>query len=179
MASQTATTAATPFLTPIERPKGIFLKMGYAYSRKQFGKVFSPLSVFCARMPAPFTRFYGKIGSLDKQLKLPPDTVKLLREQVATVNGCLYCADANRLTALTKSTSDLSKLLDELHTYDTSPLFTPKLRAALDYASELARDKRVSPTTFDALSAHYDGREICDIVWLLRASTSTTSTTSA
>jgi AhpD family alkylhydroperoxidase len=168
MASQsTAATATKPFLSPIDRPKGVFLKMGYAYSRREYGKVFSPLSVFCARMPTAFTRFYGKISGLDKKLRLPQSTVKLLREQVATVNGCLYCIDANKAAVLTKSEQSLCELLEELHRYDTSPLFTPELRAALDYATELARDKRVSPSTFAALSRHYDEREICDIVWIV------------
>jgi AhpD family alkylhydroperoxidase len=168
MASQsTAASATTPFLSPVARPKGLFLKMGYAYSRREYGKVFSPLSVFCARMPTAFTRFYGKISGLDKKLRLPQSTVKLLREQVATVNGCLYCIDANKAAVLTKSEQNLPELLEELHRYDTSPLFTPKLRAALDYATELARDKGVSPSTFAALSAHYDEREICDIVWVV------------
>jgi AhpD family alkylhydroperoxidase len=168
MASQsTAATATTPFLSPVDRPKGLFLKMGYAYSRREYGKVFSPLSVFCARMPTAFTRFYGKISGLDNKLRLTQSTVKLLREQVATVNGCLYCIDANKAAVLTKSEENLSELLEELHRYDTSPLFTPELRAALDYATELARDKRVSPSTFAALSWHYDEREICDIVWIV------------
>jgi alkylhydroperoxidase family enzyme len=51
--------------------------------------------------------------------------------------------------------------------YSTSPLFTEAERAALDYAAELTRDKKVSQTTFDRLAAHYSEREICEIVWLV------------
>jgi alkylhydroperoxidase family enzyme len=167
-----STTGAAPgstesFLRPIEKPKGLFLKMGYAYSRREFGKVFSPLSVFCARMPSAFTRFYGKVGSLDKKLQIPQDTVKLLREQVASINGCLYCMDSNRFAALEKADNDLSALVQALPEYRTSSLFSPQLTAALDYATELARDKIVSPATFAALSAHYTERQICDIVWVV------------
>jgi alkylhydroperoxidase family enzyme len=168
MASQTAAPgAASSFLRPIEKPKGLFLKMGYAYSRREFGNVFSPLSVFCARMPSAFTRFYGKVGGLDKKLEIPQDTVKLLREQVATVNGCRYCMDANRFAAVNKSVDDLAPLLQELSDYNASPLFSPKLRAALDYATELAGEKAVEPATFEKLTAHYSEREICDIVWVI------------
>jgi alkylhydroperoxidase family enzyme len=167
-----STTDAAPgstesFLRPIEKPKGLFLKMGYAYSRREFGKVFSPLSVFCARMPSAFTRFYGKIGSLDKKLQIPQDTVKLLREQVASVNGCLYCIDANKFAAIEKADHDLSKLVQALPEYGANPLFSPQLKVALDYATELARDKVVSPATFAALSGHYSERQICDIVWVV------------
>src|SRR5436190_240858 len=109
--TSTAPGSTQSFLRPIEKPKGLFLKMGYAYSRREFGSVFSPLSVFCARMPSAFTRFYGKIGSLDKKLEISQDTVKLIREQVATVNGCLYCMDANKFAAIHKADGDLSELL--------------------------------------------------------------------
>lgn len=168
MASQTAAPgASSSFLRPIEKPKGLFLKMGYAYSRREFGNVFSPLSVFCARMPSAFTRFYGKVGSLDKKLEITQDTVKLLREQVATVNGCSYCMDANRFAAVNKSDGDLAPLLQELPGYRTSPSFSPKLRAALDYASELAGERSVTHATFEKLATHYSEREICDIVWVI------------
>jgi len=159
--------ASTPFLQPVEKPRGLFLKMGYAYSKRQFGKVFSPLSVFCARMPTAFTRFYGKIGSLDKKLQIPQSTVKLLREQVATVNGCHFCMDSNKAGILKEAGQELAKLVDELPRYDTSPVFSARQRAALDYATELAREKSVSHITFAELSKHYDEREICDIVWVV------------
>jgi AhpD family alkylhydroperoxidase len=155
------------FLAPVEHPRGVFLRMGYAYSRRQFGKVFSPLSIFCARMPAAFTRFYGKIGSLDKRLELDQDTVKLLRGQVASVNGCMYCVDANRYAALTKAAGDLGPLIDKLPGYASSELFSPARKAALSYASELAATKTVSREAFEALREHYSEREVCDIVWVI------------
>ena len=63
----------TPLLPPIEKPAHPMLKLGYLFTRKQFGTVPGPLSVFCARMPFPFTRFYGNLSKLDKKLSLPAD----------------------------------------------------------------------------------------------------------
>jgi alkylhydroperoxidase family enzyme len=163
----TSPETSTPFLQPVEKPKGLMLKMGYAYSKRQYGKIFSPLSVFCARMPSTFTRFYGKIGSLDKKLALPQHTVKLLREQVAIVNGCSFCMDSNKAGVLAANDVELTALIEELPRYQTSPLFSPGRRAALDYATELASEKGVSHATFAELSKHYDEREICDIVWVV------------
>ena len=40
------------YLAPVDKPKGPMLKMGYWYTRRQFGKVPGPLSVFCARLPS-------------------------------------------------------------------------------------------------------------------------------
>ena len=41
-------------LPPIERPRGLMMKLVYAITRHQYGKVLTPLKVFAARMPLPF-----------------------------------------------------------------------------------------------------------------------------
>jgi hypothetical protein len=56
---------------------------------------------------------------------------------------------------------------DALEQYSTSPLFTDEERAALDYVTELTKDKRVKPDTFARMSGHYSERAICEIVWLV------------
>jgi hypoxanthine-guanine phosphoribosyltransferase len=54
-----------------------------------------------------------------------------------------------------------------LEHYKTSPLVTKAERAALDYATELTRNKKVDPDTFAAMARFYSEREICEIVWLV------------
>ena len=71
------------FLPPIEKPQGLIMKLAYYFTRRQFGKVLTPLKVHSARLPPAFGLFYAKIGKLDKKLTLPPETVLLIREQVA------------------------------------------------------------------------------------------------
>lgn len=151
------------YLPPIENPKGLFWKAGYFFMRRKFGKVMTPASVFSVRMPTAFTMFYGK---LDKKLEIPRGTAVLIREQVATVNQCLFCMDATRAALLEKSDEHEDKFR-ALAQYRTSPLFTEGQRAALDYATELTTEKAVSRETFDRLARHYSEREICDIVWLI------------
>jgi len=56
---------------------------------------------------------------------------------------------------------------DALDEYKTSPLFSDAERAALDYATELTRDKQVSQGTFNRLAGYYSERGICEIVWLV------------
>jgi alkylhydroperoxidase family enzyme len=48
-----------------------------------------------------------------------------------------------------------------------SPLFNDPERAALDYVTELTKDKKVNPETFARMSRYYSEREICEIVWLV------------
>ena len=154
------------YLPPIERPRGLFLKLLYFFMRRQFGKVATPIAVFSARMPLGFLTFYGKLPRLDKKLALPPRTAALVRERVASLNTCLFCMDATRWYAMKNSPEEIARF-DALREYRTSPLFSEAERAALDYATELTSSKAVDPATFARLSRHYSDREICGIVWLV------------
>lgn len=156
----------TPLLSPVDKPRHPMLKLGYRVTRKQFGTVPGPLSVFCARMPFAFTGFFGKVSKLDKKLTLPADTALLIRQQVARCNVCAFCIDANRWAAIKESAANEAKF-DALDEYHSSPLFTAAERAALDYATEVTTEKAVSGDTFAALAEHYGEREICEIVWLV------------
>jgi hypothetical protein len=64
------------FLPPIEKPKGLMAKLAYYFTRRQFGKVLTPLKVHSARLPPAFGLFYAKVNKLDKKLLLPPGTVR-------------------------------------------------------------------------------------------------------
>lgn len=154
------------YLPPVEKPSALFIKLGYFFSRRKFGRVFTPLSVFNRRMPSAFAFFYMKIPKLDKKLSLSHNTAQLIRQWVASVNGCLFCMDAGRYAALRKSMNNEAKF-DALQQYGTSPLFTDAERAALDYVTELTRDRKVNRDTFDRMARHYSEREICEIVWIV------------
>ena len=153
------------FLPPIEQPKGLMMKLAYYFTRRQFGKVLTPLKVHSARLPVAFGLFYGKISKLDKKLLLPPETAMLIREQVAHINVCLFCIDIGRMFTIRASMNQAK--FDALEEYRTSSLFTEAERAALDYVTELTKDKKVTPNTFATLSRYYSERAICEIVWLV------------
>ena len=153
------------FLSPIEEPQGLMMKLAYYFSRRQFGKVLTPLKVHSARLPFAFGLFYGKVGQLDKKLTLPPELVMLIREQVARINVCLFCMDIGRSFTIKASMNEAK--FDALEQYRTSELFTDAERAALDYVTELTKEKKVDPATFSRMSHHYSEREICEIVWLV------------
>src|SRR5438874_8082099 len=110
------------FLPAIEEPKGLLMKLAYYFTRRQFGKVLTPLKVHSARLPTAFGLFYTKIGKLDKKLQLPQETVLLIREQVARINICLFCMDIGRSFTIKASMNEAN--LDALEEYRTSTLFT-------------------------------------------------------
>ena len=89
----------------------------------------------------------------------------LIREQVARLNVCLFCMDIGRSFTIKASMNEAK--FDALEQYRASPLFSDAERAALDYVTELTKDKRVEPDTFARLSRHYSEREVCEIVWLV------------
>ncbi|NJO40277.1 MAG: carboxymuconolactone decarboxylase family protein [Cyanobacteria bacterium RU_5_0] len=153
------------FLPPIEKPQGLMMTLIYAMTRRQFGKVLTPLKVAYARMPLGFGRFASKISQLDQELLLPFETVVLIREQVARINHCLFCIDIARSITIKESMNQAK--FDALEQYCTSPLFTDAERAALDYVTELTKDKKVNPNTFSRMAGYYSDRAICEIVWLV------------
>jgi alkylhydroperoxidase family enzyme len=153
------------FLPPIENPTAPIMKMVYGISKRQFGKVMTPLKVFAARMPLGFGMFYGKIGKLDKKLDLPQETQMLVRERVARLNVCLFCIDIGRWFTI-KAHLNQAKF-DALNDYASSPLFSEAERAVLNYVTELTRNKQVSEETFARLRKYYSERAVCEIVWLV------------
>jgi len=153
------------FLAPIEHPQNMMMKMVYSMSRKQFGKVPTPLKVFAARLPLAFGKFVGQVSQLDKKLTLPKETAMLVRERVAQLNVCLFCIDIGRSFVIKASMNEAK--FDALEDYATSPLFSDAERALLDYVTELTRDKAVKPETFARLANYYSERAICEIVWLV------------
>lgn len=153
------------FLAPIERPDSLVMRLVYYFTEKQFGKVLTPLKVFGARMPLAFGKWQGQIAQLDKKLTLPAEAIMLVREQVAHLNVCLFCIDIGRSMVI-RGALDEAKF-DALAEYITSPLFSDRDRAILDYVTALTRDKKVDTATFDRLGQYCTEREICEIVYLV------------
>lgn len=153
------------FLPPIENPKGLAKKLAYYFTRREFGKVLTPVKVHSARLPSAFGLFYARVGKLDKKLQLPRETIFLVRELVARINVCLFCMDIGR--AFTIKASMNQAKFDALEQYRTSPLFSDAERAALDYVMELTKYKKVNPDTFARMARYYSERAICEIVWLV------------
>ncbi len=153
------------FFAPIEQPKGLMMKLAYYFTRKQFGKVLTPLKVHSARLPSAFGMFYGKVSQLDKKMQLPKETIMLIREQVARINICLFCIDAGRQAAIKASMNEAK--FDALDRYSTSPLFNEAERALLDYVTELTAQKKANRASFERMAQHYTEREVCEIVYIV------------
>ena len=159
------------FLPAVEKPRGLVMKLVYAMTRRQFGKVLTPLKVFCARLPVAFGQFYGKISALDKKLRLPPETVMLIREQVAQTNVCLFCIDIGRYFTI-KTPMNQAKF-DALGQYRTSSLLAMQNARHWTMWRSLPRIKKWSRKRFLAWPAITLNVRSVRSSGLLQASTST------
>ncbi len=154
-----------PFLAPVEEPADPAMRQVYANQEARFGKVLTLAKVLHARMPVAFAQYFGNAFVLDRQLVLPPETALLIRERVARMNVCLFCIDSIRAAVIRASMNQAK--FDALEEYGSNPLFTAAERAALDYTTQLTREKRIDPSKFDRLAEYFSDREICDIVYLV------------
>lgn len=153
------------FLMPIEKPNGLLMKLVYYFTKKQFGKVMTPVKIVSARMPLAFGIWGGKMYRLDKRLVLPKEMIFIIRHQVARINICSFCMDIGRYKAMKEWMNE--EKFNAINEYNASPLYSDAERAALDYVTELTKEKNVNPQTFSRMRAYYSEREICDIVYLV------------
>ncbi|MFT4571396.1 MAG: AhpD family alkylhydroperoxidase [Hyphomicrobiaceae bacterium] len=152
-------------LEPIEKPRGLFLRVMYRVLRAQFGRVIMPWKVAFARAPRLAPSMLGIYWCLGRSFKIDAETRLLVQHRVAEINGCAFCIDIGRAVAVKENLS-LAKA-DAVANYATDPRFNAAERAALAYVDETTRNKSVSDQTFETLRAQFGEREIVEITWLV------------
>src|SRR5947207_8182451 len=139
-------------LDPIEKPKGFIARMAYWGTRRRFGKVMTPMKVILARMPGSL-RFSNAIAKFELNgIRLEPTLHYMLGVLASMINGCDFCTDLGRSMAIREHLG--MEKFSALSEYRTNPLFSPRERAALAYAEEATRNRRVSHVTFARLRKH-------------------------
>lgn len=140
------------------------MKLVYWMSRKQYGKVMTPLKVVFARLPVSFGMFVQKLDKLEKKYALPAYLAHLVRTHVAQLNTCEFCIDIGKLEFI-KRFPHLEEKFFNISSYKTSTLFIPAEKAALRFAEELTVNKKVSDETFAEARKHFSERELVEIAW--------------
>ena len=151
-------------LQPITKPKGLKLKLAYIMSKRQLGKVMSPLSVVYARVPGALKAGYAIANLVGSGFTLDPELRFILQTHTAKLNDCAFCVDIARAEALRGrlGVDRVAKLSD----FANSDLFTPSEKAALRYVEEATLYKKVSDDTFSALQQHFADTQIAEITLL-------------
>ncbi len=153
-----------PRLDPVEKPKGITLRFLYWAAPRQYGKVPTPIKVLVTRVPKAM-KLFSALGSFEtKGTRVDKELHYMIAMFVSGINGCGFCLDFGRMMAV-KEDMRMDKF-NSLPAYRTSPLFSDKERAALAYAEEMTRNKRVSDETFDELRKYFADWEVVEITIL-------------
>jgi alkylhydroperoxidase family enzyme len=154
-----------PRLEPIEKPKGLKLRIAYWATGRPFGKVPTVIKVMVPRMPGLVKVSTDLYKMENKGIHLDKDLRHMIGTMVSGINGCGFCIDLGRAMAVQQNLS-MDKF-NALPGYRTSPLFSDKERAALAYAEEATRNKRVPDNTFEELRTHFNDRDIAEITWIV------------
>lgn len=151
-------------LQPIDRPRGVLLRLFNWFMRMRFGKVMMPARVIYSRWPKLFWRQLPLYQLVQSGLSIDQDFRHLIEVQVSTFNRCTFCADLHRADAtLMKVTQAKVAAIDD---YATHGIFSPRERAALQYVTEITRDHHTSDQTFETLRSQFTETEIIEITWL-------------
>ena len=151
-------------LEPIEKSKGLLMRIAFWMTRRQLGKVITPMKVMDPRMPGGLKLSYEIQKFEQKGIRLEPGLHFMVGTLASQINGCSFCVAIARAMAIRKHLG--MEKFNALSEYRTSPLFSERERAALAYVEEATRHKRVSDATFEELRKHFSEREIVEITWL-------------
>ena len=151
-------------LEPIEKPKGLMMRIAFWMTRRQFGKVLTAMKVLYPRVPGAMKLSYEIQKFEMKGLRIELGLHYMVAALASHINGCGCCVDIARVIAIREHLG-LEKF-NALPEYQTSPLFSDRERTALAYVEEATRHKRVSDATFEALRKHFSERDILEITWL-------------
>jgi alkylhydroperoxidase family enzyme len=150
-------------LTPIEKPKGILLKIAYFFSKREFGKVISALKFVYARS-TPVMMVSYKIISTDKKLKLPKKTRYFIRYYTSHLNDCPFCSNA--IEYMTDKENIELQHWKEFINFQSSEKFSDKEKALLSFLEEVNLTKSSTDKTFAKLKTHFSEKEIVEITWI-------------
>lgn len=151
-------------LDPIDRPPTLLARIAGVMMRRELGKVITPARVLYNRVPRMYNVSWQLVKLQREGLELEQDLRLLVQVWVAMVNRCTFCVDIAKAQAVEQHIP-----LEKFHAlpeWRTNPLFSDRERAALAYADEATRHKKVEDATFDALRKHFNDREIVEITFL-------------
>ena len=115
-------------LKPVEKPTTLMGRMDYWMSKRETGKVISPLSVVYARVPTSLRLVHEMSKLAEKGLSLDPELRFLIQHYVARLNGCGFCIDIGEAMA---QRADAASRLPRVADFETDETFTDAERAAL------------------------------------------------
>lgn len=114
-----------------------YVRLFLANQRRRYGKELEPARLW-ARTPKVFAALSLLYGALDRgRSPIEPALRSLLTVRVSQINWCAFCVDINSATGLKRGISEAQ--FDALESFETSPLFDDRQKAALAYTEAMTR----------------------------------------
>lgn len=154
-------------LAPIERPRGLFVRLLYWMTRRRYGTTPTAFRVVYARVPVLAVASMAFAMILDRGLSLPAELRFLVQIASATRKGCTFCADL-MLAEAVKRRLGRERFL-ELDDVEGSPRFDEAEKAAVAYAYAVTDSLHVPDAIFARLRRSFDERQITELVFLCAA----------
>lgn len=112
-----------------------YLRLFFWNQRRKYGDALIPAMLW-ARAPRLFLSIAALHGTLDRRSSpLEPALRSLVTVRISQINHCSFCVDLN--SALLARRTDSLEKLGALNEWRTSPLFSPREQAALEYAEAM------------------------------------------
>ncbi|MBA2653182.1 MAG: carboxymuconolactone decarboxylase family protein [Tatlockia sp.] len=139
-----------------------YLKPFFWNQRRKYGQILKP-SLVWATIPQVFISLACLYGALDrKKSPISPELRSLITVRVSQINGCKFCVDINSATFIKRAGTEEKCL--QLNKWQQSPLFSPKERAALEYAEEITySDRHPSNECFNQLKLYFSEQDIIEL----------------
>lgn len=151
-------------LEPIERPRGLMMRLAFWFIRRRVGKVITPMRVVTARVPKSLRMSYEISKMMQSGFSLDRELQFLLHAHISQLNRCDFCVDIAQAMALREGGS-LEKI-NRLARYREDTAFTAAERAALAYVEEVTQTKTAGDATFGELRRYFSDAQIAEITLL-------------
>ena len=143
-----------------------YVRVMFWMQRRHYGETLAPARLW-ARLPASFLGLSILYASLDRRMaRVDPALRTLVQVRVSQINVCPYCIDFNAAQALARGVG--ADKLEALATFRDSPLFTPRARAALEFAECVTRTgEQLDETLIARLREHFSDDAIVELTALV------------
>lgn len=111
---------------------------------------------------------YRAMVAFDRSITLDHGLRELVKLRASILNGCAYCVDMH--TQVARKAGETEQRLYAVSTWQESPFFTERERAALLLTDEVTRlEGRVPREVWDEAARHFPPEELAQLVWAITA----------
>jgi alkylhydroperoxidase family enzyme len=154
-------------LAPIDRPRGIFLRLVYLVTRRRFGKTPMVFRVAYSRTPSVALVAIVITLVMERCLKLEPELRLMLQVAIASREGCTFCEDLSLAEAFRMRIG--RERFRSLSNFEFSAAFSERERAALALATELLDSRKVTDASMARVRRSFDDREVVELLFVCAA----------